>query len=380
LELCGFERKPGSCALIEMGAEQTRVVILKDGHPQLMRDIALGSAHVTRALVGVTVSEQGEVALDVVRAEQIKRAHGIVTEPAEGAADGELSFVRLVALMRPVLENLLTELARLFDFYKVHVDGAGVTRILLCGGGARLRHLPEFLHEGLGIAVDRFEPLRVLQPSASGDEAGEGARLAAALGAALLHGRRMTLMPPALLALRRDTTMRIVLGAVTAALGTALVLSYALLRLMVWQGDQRVETAQREWDTLRPGYEQYLAMTREQQRGQDTLDAIHAFTNRQPLWEGVFKEISHLLPENIQLTELFASTEASRDPSSMALITLHLKGLVGGADSGAKGSLTALLKALDASLFFRDARLAGTHVQTGAGKTTLFDIVCHLDS
>ena len=74
--------------------------------------------------------------------------------PAEGQASPLFnSFV-------PVLEEFVAEVRRSIDYFRSR--GGDVNMIVLCGGGAKLRGLPQFLSSSLGIACDTYDPLRRL--------------------------------------------------------------------------------------------------------------------------------------------------------------------------------------------------------------------------
>ena len=58
--------------------------------------------------------------------------------------------------------GVLLGLAMLFDFYRATADEneAAVQRILISGGGSKLKGLPEFLAQRFEIPVERLDPFR----------------------------------------------------------------------------------------------------------------------------------------------------------------------------------------------------------------------------
>jgi len=57
----------------------------------------------------------------------------------------------------------LLQSAVLFCKTQVKVSGLKVDRVLLCGGGAALQGLPQYLSSGLGVSVELFDPFRVVE-------------------------------------------------------------------------------------------------------------------------------------------------------------------------------------------------------------------------
>jgi len=68
--------------------------------------------------------------------------------------------LKLYNAFAPVLEELVSEVRRSIDYYRSR--GGEVDVIELSGGGTRLRGLPEYLSNALGIHCDAYDPLRRL--------------------------------------------------------------------------------------------------------------------------------------------------------------------------------------------------------------------------
>jgi type IV pilus assembly protein PilM len=356
------DARQGSVAVLEIGAAETEVTIAKDGHVRLVRDLAIGSATLTEALIGVVASEGGEQRIDYSRAEALKRRYGILRETAEGTTEEGVSLFQLSSLMRPVLERLLTELSRVFDFYKVHMGEADVSRVLLCGGGAGIKQLQPFLAEGLGLTVEVFNPLirmagRV-QPLEPEQVAEGGPRLGVAIGLALDRGRELTLLPAGPAQQRRvGATRRFWLGAAAAA--AALALS-VLARLGFSAGllQRQIRAQETLWMSVEPSYQRYMNTTAERKSLEGTMLRLEQLLDQQPAWEGLLKEIGGLIPPTVELEELaVAPLEASTGKR-----TIHLRGQAR-SSAGGQGGLPQFLEALESSIFFREVRLVSSELQ-----------------
>lgn len=78
--------------------------------------------------------------------------------PAGAGGDGQI-HQQIADAITPVLGELVTELRRSLDYYRSRGEGAGVQRLILCGGTASLPGLDQFLSAQLGLPVQLANPL-----------------------------------------------------------------------------------------------------------------------------------------------------------------------------------------------------------------------------
>jgi type IV pilus assembly protein PilM len=359
----------GSVAVIVIGASQTQVALLQNGRVRITREVSVGSSHLTSALVGVVTGEQGEIAIDHFAAEALKRRYGVLGDAEEGHTEEGVPLFQLSSLMRPVLEQLLTELSRLFDFYRMQVQEAGVTRVLLCGGGALLKGLPAFLAEGLGVPVEVMNPLMRLSDRAITLEpeqvAQDGPRLAAVLGAALEHGQGLVLLPTEA---RRgcegaggsrawQVGARVIAGVVLAAA--------IALQAMAMGAQARLRAKEAAWAQMEPLAQRYtLAITRAAQ-----LDAtshhVDAFFNQQPAWAGLLKELGVVTPPTIQLDEAAFNRDDAAPVGYRFVVRASLVG-----EGSQQGSIAQWIDELERSRLFSQVQLASSDMRSDeAGQT-----------
>ena len=102
---------------------------------------------------------------------------------------GEADDATLYAAMQPVLEDLATEVRRSLEFHLGRYPDTTFSRLVLVGGGAKLRNLDEFLAGNLGVPTsvgDPFAHIKVNAPGLPPEFAPTNAPLCAvALGLAL---------------------------------------------------------------------------------------------------------------------------------------------------------------------------------------------------
>ena len=359
------EARHGSVAVLEIGGTSTQITIAHQGRIRLVRDLGIGSATVTEALVGMVASEQGEVSIDLAKAEALKRRYGVVKETAEGTTDEGVPLFHLSALMRPVLEQLVTEVSRALDFYRVEMEEAGVGRILLCGGGSNVKQLRAFLADGLGVKVELWNPLpripdrvQALEPEQVTEH---GPRLAVALGLALEHGQTMRLITPRPRQ-RAAELPRLQLPAGSWRMAAASVggmLAAAFLWMLGTLGvlQLRLNAEQRRWRAVEPAHAAGQQAAQAVAAAEAALSQVEAFRAREPVWDGVLKELGRLMPSTVELTELAVSADGAGDGR------VHVKGRVtlGGRPERVLGQL---VDGLNQSAFFSSVELAGSEIHT----------------
>lgn len=166
-------------ALIDIGSSTTNVSVVSKGVFAMTRSIPQGGSTLTEALakyfkLSPEDAEEGKAQLDLRLLIQ-------------DSAPSENPPLRVI---QPHVDDLVREMRRSLNYYQSQQTEAGspstVTRILLCGGGARLAGLPEYLAHKLGMPVvscGLFDNTRFLY--AGLDEIGNGVELAVASGLAL---------------------------------------------------------------------------------------------------------------------------------------------------------------------------------------------------
>ncbi|HNQ23611.1 MAG TPA: pilus assembly protein PilM [Phycisphaerae bacterium] len=139
--------------MLDLGAQQTRVVVCVNEVPVVVRPIAAGGEAWTQLIAEA-------LELSVASAEVHKCEHGIAlsgrgirAEQSTGVG-GELANLLLGAL-RPELNRLAAGLKQSYEYALSCYPARQAGDLMLTGGGAGLRNLPEFLSAALGIPVRR---------------------------------------------------------------------------------------------------------------------------------------------------------------------------------------------------------------------------------
>lgn len=138
-----YEVKPEELtALVNIGASVMNVNIVKGNVSVFTRDIAVGGHRYAEALqrdLGVTADE-------AEAAQQGKLKEGLDATTVKGVIDG-------------INAEVASEIARTVDYFKsIGTDAADVTKIVLCGGCAKVAGLAEQLTGRMGVPVEVANP------------------------------------------------------------------------------------------------------------------------------------------------------------------------------------------------------------------------------
>lgn len=160
-DLSRIEGNEETVALLNIGAGLTTLNVVDGGQSRFTRDITVAGNDFTREI-------QKEFNLRFGEAEEIKKAQGAITMEEDDLGLGSMAekddrVLRMSDAMMPVLNKLLGEIRRSFDFYETQSRKKTVERIVLTGGTARLKNLNRFLANKLGIPVENMAPFRNIE-------------------------------------------------------------------------------------------------------------------------------------------------------------------------------------------------------------------------
>ncbi len=128
-------------ALVDIGASKMNINIISRGASILARDVVLGSRILT---------------------EQIQNNLGVTYEEAEALKIGALPAGDKQEELEKIFVNTTTqwisEIKRALDFYYSNYPTEAISKLVLSGGGARIKGLDLFFQEETGVPVEIFNP------------------------------------------------------------------------------------------------------------------------------------------------------------------------------------------------------------------------------
>ncbi len=145
-------------SLINIGAKLTTINILEDGVTHLTRDVAVAGNNFTREI-------QREFDTNFGEAEGLKVNDGQVLIESEDIMQMEIpkkedDATRIGEAISPVLNKLVAEIQRSFDYYESSIRKKPVSRIVLSGGAAKLKNLDKYLAEKFDVTVELNDPFK----------------------------------------------------------------------------------------------------------------------------------------------------------------------------------------------------------------------------
>jgi len=163
----GVQPEDAPFGILDLGHTTSTIIILDRNGLFLSRSVRTGSK-------GLTEKIRKELDLDWNRAEQLKGERGLSLAAQACRTGGTEEGATLVAeilddLFLPALAHLADEIEKSIAFYASESQGEILDRLILTGGGARLKNLDAFLSERLGLGVQIVGP----ESSDSDPDAGE---------------------------------------------------------------------------------------------------------------------------------------------------------------------------------------------------------------
>jgi type IV pilus assembly protein PilM len=133
------EAMSGVVGFVNIGHETTNVNLLEQGVPVLNRDLAFG----TRRL-----------------RESLQRERGLTAEAAEDVLEGRASDPELEEFISQRAEEVALGVERAAAFLQAGSTQAALSKIYVCGGGARVLRMTEALAERLQVPTEIANPVQ----------------------------------------------------------------------------------------------------------------------------------------------------------------------------------------------------------------------------
>jgi type IV pilus assembly protein PilM len=364
----------GKCvAVLEIGAAKGAIGVFRDEHLCFAREIHSGGEAFTKALTAMPIQAAGGQFLDTSSAERMKRRHGILVDGDDAELEEEKA-ARFSAMLRPQLERLVVEVKRSVEYHKQSFRSDEVETLYLCGGGARLKNLAACLSEQLGMPVAELpvnDCVHLASESLREQFKSEATVLATAVGTALSDGKGMNLLPRAV---RLDKT-------VAKARNWLQIVIIASLLLMLHSRQQSrkelsslqssIGMGKQALQLLQGGLDKLETADRLRQKLSSLQKDLADRSSRKPHWIGVLKEMSNIIPEDIELSEWVWGAD-SNDKN------MTLRGRVLEQTAAKNLAISEFVLRLEGSPFFKDARLLPARTPDNEKKGT-FEIGCVLE-
>ena len=327
------ELADGHVVVLHMGKLQTEINIYNNGLLEFNHTINFGGQTITEAMTGVLVGEAGRVELNNDQAEELKRANGVPLDLAKFPKLDKVPVVQLQAMLCPVIERLIEEIKRSFEYYQNQIGEIDLKKLIFSGGGAKTIQLADFLTQELGLAIVIPEEV--------------DAQYAELLGAAELEGQEINLMPEEV-----KHRWEIVRQKVSqppyllAALIGVLLLIYFILSLQISSAQKQLVQANQKMVEYKPRLAVLEVLEKTAKADERKKLAFLSREQKGSLSANVFEELSRLIPK----TAVIKVLSVSRDD-------LHLWGTVFQKGEAAENILAGFVLKLSQANSFSDVEL-----------------------
>ena len=128
-------------ALVDIGASKMNINIIYNGASILARDVAVGSRQLTEQI-------QSRLGLSFSEAESIKI----------GAASSEEDAEDLAEIFSATCRQWIGEIKRALDFFYTNHPDQDINKIVLSGGGSRVKGFAELVQQETEVPAELFNP------------------------------------------------------------------------------------------------------------------------------------------------------------------------------------------------------------------------------
>ena len=215
------ERAP--VAVLDIGTASSKLSVVGQHGLEFTREIPVGGDSITTAIAGKMTLESETIEISRQVAIRLKKKYTIGADDQIEAGGIAVPASRILGAIRPVLERLASEVVRSLQFYAQSHSLTKAETLLICGGGATLGGLAEYLTQETRIAASLLDPWRMLGVEVPSHIKASPALFAVATGAAIHDAARVNLLPPHIKARRTVAAVRTGSVVATACALVALV-------------------------------------------------------------------------------------------------------------------------------------------------------------
>lgn len=136
--------------ILDIGAGTTDLIIFKTSTPRFTRIIPIAGIRLTKAIADALGCSMEE-------AEKYKVKYGDLS----GDSSDDMTKQVYTAL-QGTLEEMVLEIRRSIDYYRLQQRDDEIDQIIVAGGGARLKNIDDYLARELGVRVTKGNPLQLI--------------------------------------------------------------------------------------------------------------------------------------------------------------------------------------------------------------------------
>jgi type IV pilus assembly protein PilM len=350
-------RDKRTAAFIDVGAEKSCLSIFENGRIELIRSLPVSGRKFTSSIASRVKTLSGaDLTIDI--AEIIKCKYGIAFE--SGKTQEDINPPDVFAALRPLLEELVSELIRVFEYYKNEHEGKNVELLVFYGGGATMKGLLDYISKNIEVPVLSANPFTAgnleIDTSCRQGLIDAGCYFVNSVGCLLAGEKSINLLPE-----------RIKEGFIIRSLHRKWIKAWAILMLSVaviyvpikisgltrQASISRLKKSYMELSVQKKDLDKYNKMVSELN---DEAELCIKLIKEEPYWDNIMKELASAVPGDIVLSSISFSSEAKGVYTS-AKLPFVVDGIVKAKGARPEDLVTKFLYNLEKSGYFKRVKL-----------------------
>lgn len=337
-----IQGNPPLVAILDIGYKETTLCIYNNNRLNFIRSLAFSFEKLTQSLIETLTEDKGKILLSYEKAEEITNALGIPKDENLILQDN-IQAIQVISAIRSLLEGLVKELKRSFDYFSSNLKEKQPSALYLSGGGANLKNLDWYLNKELNINVSKLPlPNCVNVQALDNEKLSEDQNLImSAVGAALSGPGEINLLPQEIRTQKAELIEKVSLRIVAIVLGAIFLFSFLIFKLQVRDYKKRLTNAQIHLQII-----QEIKSLKEKIDSRDSL--VNEIQKNTVPADGLLKVIAAKLPNNIILDGLLLEQKEHK---------LILRGVILENENIVESVLANFIEKLEGSSFFTDVTL-----------------------
>ncbi len=357
--LNSLPHNPEVSAVFDIGHTHSHVAIYQKNKLSFIRNLDFSTSKFAASLVGPLLTDKGKVEINLEKAESLMKQQGIPLDESI-KVDSDIKAGQIIPLMRPLLETVVRELGRSFDYFKYESGLSKMDILYVTGGGADLNNLCSYLADQLKVKVERLPLPGFFDTKNVNAEkfALDVSQLSSAIGMGLsVCG--INLLPREIKSQKIELLQQTALRIAAITIGAMFVFSWFMINFQIRDYKKRLNIAKLHLQSV----EEVKIIKQAVDLRDDFITKIH--TGKVPSG-GLLKLIGSVVPSRIILNE-FDFDQASHK--------MHLRGIVLASKDSVEKVLTDFMNNLEASKFVLEASLVNSKEDQDVNS---FEIDCSL--
>ena len=359
-----LEEAPEHAVIITVGEETTGIDFFRNGTFMFTREVSASGKDINKALSGSVSLPDKNVDISLEEAEVIKREYGVVLDQTAHKDNPVLN--QLVAKSRAVYEKMAMEIKRSLGYFMRMAKISSLDAVYICGGGANTKNIVTFFQQQMEIDIEPFPFQNYFKMSPRvNEEFNENPSIATfilpACGLALEEvNPKINLVPKFTRFLSKVASFKSVYNILIFTLYILAVFLFIKVKAQTANYETSLQDMNSNYEHISEQNKEVLkfqAFKAKVKRKKKVLDIL---VGRKPSWTGVLKDLSHIVPENVYLQDIYFEYESDIDE-----ITVKISGEVFRDVKSVEYTVSQLSIDLKKSPYFKDVNLKDTSPRKG---------------